>query len=104
MYIYILALEVIIIMQKRISNPLGPGGDCVLYKEHGCNLQDTFRLIGRVITMTSWFGITCVWYGLVALSKAYEHAAYEQAAYEKGTKTVKSLEFFGGAKPCGFIF
>ena len=30
----------------------GPGGDRVLYKEHECNLQDTFREIGRAITMT----------------------------------------------------
>ena len=29
------------------------GGDRVLSKVYGCNLQDTFRLIGRAITMTS---------------------------------------------------
>ena len=29
----------------------GPGRDRVLCKEYGCNLQDTFRLIGCVITM-----------------------------------------------------
>ena len=44
----------------------GPGGDHVLYKEYGFNLQDTFRLIGWAITTTSWFGITCVRYELVA--------------------------------------
>ena len=57
MYIYTLALEVTIIMQMRISNLLGKTwpwwGDCVLWKEYGCNLQDTFRLIGYAITMTS---------------------------------------------------
>ena len=26
---------------------------CVLCKEYGCNLQDTFRLIGHAITMAS---------------------------------------------------
>ena len=31
----------------------GPGGDRVLCKEYGCDLQDTFRLIGCAITMTS---------------------------------------------------
>ena len=44
----------------------GSGGDCVLYKEYGCNLQDTFRLIGRAITMTSYFGVTCVGCELMA--------------------------------------
>ena len=56
MYIYILALEVIIIKWMRISNPpakCGPGGDHVLCKEYRCNLQDTFRLIDCAITMTS---------------------------------------------------
>ena len=32
-------------------------GDRVLWKEDGCNLQDTFRLFGRAITMTSLFGV-----------------------------------------------
>ena len=41
------------------------GGLRVLWKEYGCNLQDRFKLFGRVITMTSWFGITCVRYDLV---------------------------------------
>ena len=52
-YIYILAPEVIIITRMRFSNPLGKGtgGDRVLCKEYGCNLQDTFRLISRAITM-----------------------------------------------------
>ena len=31
----------------------GPGGDRVLCKKYGCNLLDTFRLIGRTIAMTS---------------------------------------------------
>ena len=43
-------------------------GDRVLCKEYGCNLQDAFRLIGGAITMTSWFGITCVRCGLVPQS------------------------------------
>ena len=30
----------------------GPGGDRVLFKEYGCNLQDIYMLIGRAITMT----------------------------------------------------
>ena len=38
-----------------------------LVKEYGCNLQDIFRLFGRTITMTCWFGVICVWYDLVAL-------------------------------------
>ena len=37
-----------------------------LWKEYGCNLQDTFRLFGCAITMTSWFGDTCVRYEQVA--------------------------------------
>ena len=56
MYIYILVLGVMIITRMRTSNLLGrrgPGGDRVLCKEYGCNLQDTFGLIGRSITMTS---------------------------------------------------
>ena len=47
----------------RISNPLGrcgPGGDCVLCKEYGGNLQDKFMLISHAIAMTSWFGIACM--------------------------------------------
>ena len=55
-YIYILALEVIIITQMCISHPLGktwPWRYRFLCKEYVCNLQDTFRLIGRAITMTS---------------------------------------------------
>ena len=49
-------------MIMLISTPLGrrdPGGDRVLCKEYGCNLQDTFEFIGRTITMTRWFGVTC---------------------------------------------
>ena len=38
----------------------------VCCKPYGCNLQDTFRLIGSAITMTSWFGISCEWCGLMA--------------------------------------
>ena len=39
----------------------GPGGsDCNLWKEYGCNLQDTFMLFGWA------FGITCVRYELMA--------------------------------------
>ena len=56
MYIYFLALEVIIITQMHISNPLGrhgPGNGRVLCKEYGCNLQDTFRFISRTVTMIS---------------------------------------------------
>ena len=64
MYIYTLALEVIIITLMRISNLLGKKwpwvGDRVLWKEYGCNLQDTFKLIGRATTMTSLFGVTRV--------------------------------------------
>ncbi len=54
MYIYSFALEIIIITQMRISRKdVALGGDRVLWKEYGCNLQDTFRLFGRTITMTS---------------------------------------------------
>ena len=42
------------------------GGDRVLLNEYGYNLQDTFRLFGRAITMASWFGVTCVRYEQVA--------------------------------------
>ena len=42
------------------------GVDRVLWKEYGCNLQDIFRLFGRAITMTRWFGVTWVRYELVA--------------------------------------
>ena len=31
----------------------GPGGDRVLCKDYGCDLQETLRLIGRTTTMTS---------------------------------------------------
>ena len=56
MYIYIIALEVIklrewvfpILLKRR-----GPGGDRVLSKEYGSNLQDTFRSIGKTVTVTS---------------------------------------------------
>ena len=54
MYIYILPLEVMLITRMRISSPLGThvsGGDNVLCKENGCNLHDTFRLIGHAISM-----------------------------------------------------
>ena len=56
MYTYILAFEVIIITRMHIFNPLGgrgPRGDRVLCKEYGCYLQDTFRLDGRAVTITS---------------------------------------------------
>ena len=55
MFIYILALEVIIIMRMRISklHDEALGGDHVIWKEYGYNLQDTFRLIGSAITMTT---------------------------------------------------
>ena len=56
MYMYFLTLEVIIIARMCISNPPGkswPGGDRVLCKEYGCNFQDTIKLIGRAVTMTS---------------------------------------------------
>ena len=56
MYIYIPTLEVITITRMRISNPPGrrsSGGDRVLCKEYGCNLQDAFRLICRATAMTS---------------------------------------------------
>ena len=56
MYVYIFALEVIIIMQMRISNPPGKTWPW----KWPCNLQDTFC----AITMTSWFGVTCVRCGL----------------------------------------
>ena len=32
-------------------------------RQHDFNL---IRLIGRAITMTSWFGVTCMWYELMA--------------------------------------
>ena len=44
----------------------GPGGDRVLCKEYGCNLQDSFRLIGHAISMSSLFGVIFAQYGLVA--------------------------------------
>ena len=56
LYIYIFAREVIIITGCIFPILLGicsPGGDHIPGKEYGCNLQDTFRLIGRAITMTS---------------------------------------------------
>ena len=69
MYIYILALEVIITTRICISNPPGKTWtwrwSCPL-KEYRCNLQDTFRLTGSAITMASWFGVTCVRCGLMA--------------------------------------
>ena len=40
--------------------------DRVLWKVYGCNLQDTFWLFGRAITMTSRFAITCLRYEQVA--------------------------------------
>ena len=43
----------------------GPGGDRVFCKEYECNLHDTFRLIGRVIIITSQFGVIYVRYELV---------------------------------------
>ena len=42
----------------------GSGSDRIHCKEYGCNLQDTFRLIGCAIAMTSRFGIICVRCGL----------------------------------------
>ena len=52
--IYIYTLEVMIIAQKSISNPPGKtGGDHLLCKEYGCNMQDSFRLSDCAITMTS---------------------------------------------------
>ena len=39
----------------------GLRGDRVLCKEYGCNLPDTFRLIGRAIIMTSLFGLRAMW-------------------------------------------
>ena len=53
MYIYSLAFKVIINTQMRISKLLGKtwpwGGDRVLWKEYGCNSQDTFRLFGLLV-------------------------------------------------------
>ena len=43
----------------------GLGGDRVLCKEYGCNLQD-IRLIGRLIAMTSLFRVAFVRYRPVA--------------------------------------
>ena len=49
----------IIITRLRISKLLGKtwpwGGDSVLWKEFGCNMQDTFRLFSHAITITCWF-------------------------------------------------
>ena len=36
-------------------------GDRVLCKKYGFNLQDTFRLIGRAITMTIWRHLCAKW-------------------------------------------
>ena len=48
----------IILTRMRISKLLGKTwpwqNDHFLRKEYGCNLQDTFRLFGRAVTMTSW--------------------------------------------------
>ena len=43
--------------RAQVTPRRGPGGDLVLCKEYGCNLQDTFRLIGCATTMTSWFSV-----------------------------------------------
>ena len=47
-----------------------PGGDRVLCKEYGCDLQDTFRLIGRAIAVTRWFGIACALSGRVLVLRS----------------------------------
>ena len=44
-----LTIDVFLILLGR----RGPGGDRVLCKEYGCNLQDTFKLIGCAITMNN---------------------------------------------------
>ena len=63
MYIYSVALEVIIITSWE---DVALGGGRVLWKEYRSNLQETIKLFGRAITMTSWFGVTYVRYELVA--------------------------------------